>query len=109
MIVSEDGFLVLCTAPDADVAARLARGVVEAKLAACVNVIGGVRSYYVWKGELSDDSEVQLVIKTRKTHLAALEAHLFEHHPYEVPEILALPIAQGSRSYLAWLEEQTPS
>ncbi len=109
MIASEDTFVVLCTAPDTEVAARLAKGLVEAKLAACVNVIGGLRSFYVWKGELSEDGEVQLLIKTRASLLESLEAHLNEHHPYEVPEILALPVAHGGEPYLAWLRDQTSS
>jgi periplasmic divalent cation tolerance protein len=107
MIASEDGFVVLCTAPDAEVGARLAKGLVEAKLAACVNVIGGLRSFYVWKGELQDDAEVQLLIKTREARLDELQAFLDEHHPYEVPEILALPIAKGGESYVEWLSGQT--
>jgi periplasmic divalent cation tolerance protein len=104
---SEDGFVVLCTAPDAEVGASLARGLVEAKLAACVNIIPGLRSFYVWKGELQDDTEVQLLIKTRETHLDALAQYLEAHHPYDVPELLALPIAAGGSSYLSWLGEQT--
>jgi periplasmic divalent cation tolerance protein len=107
MITSENLYVVLCTAPDAETGARLAKGLVEAKLAACVNVIPGLRSFYVWQDELQDDAEVQLLIKTRKERLEALENHLDEHHPYDVPELLALPIAQGGGSYVRWLREQT--
>jgi periplasmic divalent cation tolerance protein len=99
--------VVLCTAPDANVAARLARGLVEAKLAACVNVISGLKSFYVWKGELQEDAEVQLVIKSRREHLAALEAWIAEHHPYDVPEVLCLAVDGGSKAYLDWLYQQT--
>lgn len=99
--------LVLCTAPDGDVAARLARGLVDAKLAACVNVVPGLRSFYSWQGEVHDDPEVQLLIKSRQSCFDRLEAWLGEQHPYDVPEILALPIEGGSKAYLSWLEEQT--
>jgi len=104
----QDGpILVLCTAPDPDVAATLARGLVDAKLAACVNVVPGLRSFYVWKGDVHDEPEVQLLIKTRRARFAALSEWLADNHPYEVPEIIALPIEAGAKSYLGWLEEQT--
>ncbi|HEY8427476.1 MAG TPA: divalent-cation tolerance protein CutA [Sandaracinaceae bacterium] len=104
----QDGpILVLCTAPDAEVGAKLARGLVEARLAACVNVVPGLRSFYVWKGEVHDEPEVQLLVKTRRSRFDALSAWIAEHHPYEVPEIVALPIEAGAKSYLDWLEEQT--
>ena len=105
--MSTEAFVVLCTAPDAEVAAKLARGMVESKLAACVNVIPGLRSFYVWKGELCDDAEVQLVIKTRQERLDALSEWIQLNHPYDEPEILHLPVAGGSPSYLDWLEAQT--
>ena len=104
--MTTEAFVVLCTAPDADVAAKLARGLVEAKLAACVNLIGGLRSFYVWKGELCDEAEVQLVIKTRVERLDALGAWLDANHPYDVPEVLHLQVAGGSQKYLSWLEAQ---
>jgi periplasmic divalent cation tolerance protein len=100
--------LVFCTAPaSGDAAAELARGLVEAKLAACVNLIPNVRSFYRWQGELQDDQEVQLLIKTRAEHFDALSGWIREHHPYDEPEILALPITAGSGSYLQWLFAQT--
>ncbi len=99
--------LVLVTAPDDDVAARLARGLVEGGLAACVNVVPGVRSFYVWKGTVEEETEVQLLIKTRSERFDELAAWVREHHPYEVPEILAVPIENGSPPYLTWVREQT--
>jgi periplasmic divalent cation tolerance protein len=99
--------LILSTAPDADVGARLARGLVEAHLAACVNLVPGVRSIYRWEGEVQDDPEVQLLIKSRRGRFAALASWLEEHHPYDVPEIVALPIATGSPAYLEWVGAQT--
>lgn len=101
--------VVLCTAPDADVAARLARGLVDARLAACVNVIPGLRSFYRWQGEVQDDGEVQLFIKTRRGRLPELMAWLGEHHPYDVPEVLALDVGAGSQPYLDWLTAETKS
>jgi len=106
--MNDDAILVLCTAPaGGDTAAELARGLVEQKLAACVNLITGVRSVYFWDGALQDDAEVQLLIKTRRARFDALEAWLAQHHPYEVPEGLALPIEGGAETYLRWLAEQT--
>jgi periplasmic divalent cation tolerance protein len=98
---------VLCTAPDAEVAQRLARGLVEARLAACVNVLPGVRSIYRWQGRVQDEAELLLVIKTRAEHFDALEAWLKQHHPYDVPEVLGLPASAVSAPYLAWLEDET--
>lgn len=104
----DEPLLVLCTAPaDGDVAATLARGLVDQCLAACVNVVSGVRSFYRWEGAVQDDAEVQLLVKTRRSRFDALAAWLGENHPYSVPEILALPIATGSDAYLSWLVEQT--
>jgi periplasmic divalent cation tolerance protein len=99
--------LVLCTAPEMEVAARLARGLVGARLAACVNVLPGLRSFYEWEGEVREEGELQLFIKSRAERYDALEAWLKDNHPYDVPEILALPITRGSAQYLAWLGAQT--
>lgn len=104
----QDGpILVLCTAPTEEAGATLGRGLVEAKLAACVNVVPGLRSIYAWEGAVQDEAEVQLLIKTRRACFEALSDWLAEHHPYDVPEILAVPIEAGSKPYLAWLDAQT--
>ena len=106
--MEDPAILILCTAPGAgDTAAELARGLVEARLAACVNVVPGIRSFYRWQGSLQDDAEMQLLIKTRRSRFAAIEAWLAENHPYDVPEVLALRIEQGSPAYLQWLADQT--
>jgi periplasmic divalent cation tolerance protein len=105
----EETILVLCTAPNPDAAEKLARGIVEANLAACVNIVPGLRSIYVWKGNVHDEPEVQLLIKTRRARYEQLEAWIKAHHSYEVPEILALPIVAGSTEYLSWLSERTRS
>ncbi len=99
--------VVLCTAPDAEVGATLARGIVENRLAACVNLVDGVRSFYRWDGAVQDEREVQLVIKTTAVRFDALAAWVDEHHPYDVPELIALPIERGAEAYLAWVGAQT--
>jgi periplasmic divalent cation tolerance protein len=105
--MEDSPLLVLCTAPNSEVGARLARGLVEARLAACVNLVPEVRSFYTWKGALEDEREVQLLIKTRRSRYEALENWIVQNHPYEVPELLALDIAAGHGRYLDWLREQT--
>jgi len=85
------------------VAERLASGLVENRLAACVNVLPEIRSIYRWQGELNRDSEVLIMVKTTRSGFAALQDWLQENHPYEVPEILALPVSAGAENYLNWL------
>ena len=103
----ELGILVLCTVPNASVGEAIARGIVEAELAACVNIIPGVRSIYRWQGKVEDDREEQLLIKTRRERFDALCRFIVEQHPYEVPEIIAMPMVMGHAPYLTWLESQT--
>lgn len=107
MLATKDHVLVLCTVPDDAVGEKLARGLVEARLAACVNRIPGVRSTYVWEGETKDDAEVQLLIKTHKDRLEGVTAFVEANHPYEVPELVAIPIVAGSVAYLSFLDEST--
>ncbi|MEM1411394.1 MAG: divalent-cation tolerance protein CutA [Pseudomonadota bacterium] len=95
--------VVLCTCPDAATGERLARGLVEAHHAACVNILPGVRSIYAWKGEVQDQEEVLLIIKTTRAHFFVIEHWLTEHHPYEVPELIALDAGHVSEPYLQWL------
>lgn len=95
--------VVLVTAPDAEVAARLARTLVEEKLAACGNVVPGLRSLYRWKGAIEDASEVLLVLKTARDRLRDLSDRVRALHPYEVPEVVALPIVGGNEEYLDWI------
>lgn len=97
--------VVLTTFGGRDQAVQVARALVEEKLAACVNVLDGVRSIYRWQGAVQDDAEVLCVIKTTADRYAALEARLLALHPYEVPEVIALPIAGGSPAYLRWLTD----
>jgi periplasmic divalent cation tolerance protein len=97
--------VALSTVGTAEDAERLARALVERRLAACVNVVPGVVSHYRFKGELCRDEERLLVIKTRAERLDALRAALVELHPYQVPELVALEITAGHEPYLAWLDE----
>ena len=109
-VAREDELIaVFCTVPDDETAERIARGLVEANLAACVKAIPGVRSFYSWRGALESDSEVQLLIKTRRTHFQALEAWIHEEHPYDVPEIVAVVAAHVGLPYERWTMEQTRS
>jgi periplasmic divalent cation tolerance protein len=105
--MADGSLVVLCTAPaGGEVAVGLARGLVEAGLAACVNLVPAVRSLYRWQGKLCDDAEVLLIIKTRRERFEAVREWLSREHPYEVPEVVALPIEAGAPSYLAWLAAQ---
>jgi periplasmic divalent cation tolerance protein len=99
--------LVLVTAPSAEKAAELARAVVEERLAACGNVVPGLRSIYRWEGKVQDDAEALLLLKTTPARFEALRARLLALHPYQVPEVLAVPVAAGSPAYLAWIARET--
>ncbi len=98
---------VLITAPDEENAARIGRALVEERLAACANIIRGVRSIYRWKEEIFDEPECMLLIKTAADKFAPLEKRVRELHPYEVPEVIAIKISEGSKQYLDWIEENT--
>ena len=102
-VIPADPIVVLTTCPDEAAAARIGRDLVEAGLAACVSRVGPVHSIYRWQGAIQDEPEVLLVIKTLTTRYSELEMRLKSLHPYEVPEIIALPVTGGSRDYLAWL------
>ncbi|MGH8259375.1 MAG: divalent-cation tolerance protein CutA [Steroidobacteraceae bacterium] len=104
-----EALAVLCACPDEPTADRIARVLVTEGLAACVNRLSGVRSIYRWKGAIQDEPEALLLIKTTITRYQALELRLKALHPYEVPEIIALPVRAGAESYLAWLAEETRS
>ena len=96
--------VVLCTCPP-EHAERIARTMLEERLVACVNIVSGVKSLYWWKGEIQDESETMLVIKTPSESYAQLERRLIEIHPYQVPEVLSLEVVDGSRSYISWVRE----
>jgi periplasmic divalent cation tolerance protein len=102
-----DVVLVLSTAPAGDnTAERIARAVIDERLAACVNIHAPIVSIYRWKGIVEHDSERQLVFKTTRAALPALEKRLREIHPYELPEFLVISTSGGSETYLEWVTEQ---
>ena len=99
--------VILCTVPDEATAEKLATGLVEGRLAACVNAVPGVKSFYRWQGKIEAETEIQLLIKTRSERFDELAAWISENHPYEVPEIIAIPADRVSDAYLTWAVEQT--
>ena len=98
---------VLTNLPDSESAFNLARELVRLKLAACVNVLAPVTSFYRWEGRDEEASEIPLLIKSTAERYGALEAHIRQRHPYSVPEIVAWPIERGHPDYLRWVEEET--
>ncbi len=98
--------VVLMTAPDLEVARELGRRLVEERLAACANIVPGLRSIFRWKGEVRDESEVLLVLKTTRSVVGALVERAASLHPYDVPEVLALPVVEGYRPYLDWVRSE---
>jgi periplasmic divalent cation tolerance protein len=101
--MTEQVIVALCTCPDEATARRIAQTLVSERLATCVNRLAGVTSTYFWDGSLQDDAEVLLIIKTTAARLAGLEARLRALHPYELPELVALPVAGGNERYLEWV------
>jgi periplasmic divalent cation tolerance protein len=99
-----DKIVVLSTCATETDAERLARALVAGRLAACVNVVPGTRSFYHWKGEIESSAEFLLIIKTSRELFPALNAEMAKLHPYEVPELLALPVVDGAENYLSWLD-----
>ena len=99
--------LVLTQCPDRGSAQALARALVEARLAACVSVGAAVESLYHWRGKIEMAQEVPVVVKTCADAYASVEAAIRAHHPYELPEIVAVPIIDGLSSYLAWIDDET--
>ena len=97
--------VVLCTCPDAVCASELANAIVEKRLAACVNRLDGLTSTYRWQGEVKNDQESLLIIKTRQDRLESLSEFIQANHAYDVPEVIALTIDGGSRAYLDWISE----
>jgi len=103
MTKSDKYRVVLVTAPKITVARKLARLVLEERLAACVNIVRDVESHYWWEGKVCRDAEVLLVMKTAKARLKALEKQVIATHPYDTPEFVVLPVEAGSKRYLDWL------
>ena len=99
--------IVLVTAPNAEEAAKIGRALVEERLAACANIVPSVRSIYRWKGEVCDDTECLIIIKTLSNGFEVLQKRVKQLHSHEVPEIIVLPIAKGSEDYLKWIEDNS--
>ena len=97
--------VILSTCSSEAEAAKIARVLIDAHLAACVNVLPNIRSYYRWQGNVESADEWMLVIKTSRDRFAAVRAAIEGAHSYEVPEIVALPIVEGSPAYLSWMDE----
>ena len=99
--------LILTTAPDQETARLLAKSLVEQRLAACVNILPQATSIYEWKGKVELSDESLLLIKSTRQNYPAVEEALRERHPYELPEIIAVPVEQGLQGYLDWVERCT--
>jgi uncharacterized protein involved in tolerance to divalent cations len=97
--------VVFVTAPNVERAERIAAAVVEERLAACVNILPGCRSIYRWQGELHNDEEALMIVKSSRAAFAALERRIVELHDYDVPEVIAVEIADGSPGYLSFLRD----
>lgn len=98
---------ILCTCPTHEVAEQLATALVTAKQAACVNIFSGIKSIYTWRDKLESSTEHLLVIKTTANLFTTVETLIKSQHPYECPEIIALPITQGNQAYLNWITNVT--
>lgn len=88
-------------------ASRLAKSVIEARLAACAQIVGPITSTYWWDGQIEQDEEWMVVMKTAADRAGALTAHLGEHHSYDVPEVVATPVTAGNADYLSWVTDET--
>lgn len=99
--------LVLTTLPDESAANRLARLLVEQRFAACVNILSACRSVYRWNDTIEESAEIPLLIKTTRDRYAQLEKTIVDHHPYQLPEIVAVPLEYGLNAYLDWISTQT--
>lgn len=103
----EDFIVILVTASSEEEAKKIAQSLVDKRLAACVNIIKDVQSVFRWKGKISDEKELLLIIKTRKKLYKNVEEEVKRLHSYEVPEVIALPIVLGSMDYLYWIDSET--
>lgn len=99
-----EALVVLITAPNMGEAEKIARLLLEKKLAACCNLVSGVRSLYQWDGKIGDDAEVLLIVKTKKTAFERLKAAVVSIHSYKVPEVIALPVTAGHQAFLEWID-----
>ena len=103
--ISNDVILVLTNLPDQESAEKLAQILIQEKIAACVNILAPCTSVYEWQGQLEKSQETPLLIKSTDSKYSLLEACILRHHPYELPEIISVPIDKGLPSYLNWVHE----
>jgi periplasmic divalent cation tolerance protein len=106
-MIEKDIFVLLSTCPDGATAERIARELVGASLIACVNIVPGLRSIYRWNGAVQMDEEVLMILKTPADRLSAARERLVALHPYDVPEVVALPVVDGHHPYLQWVIDST--
>jgi len=99
--------LVMVTAPDIEIARKLVRGALEARLVACGNIVPGLESHYWWEGKIEQAAEILILFKTVKSSFSKLESYITAAHPYDTPEIIALDLASGSAKYLQWILQFT--
>ena len=105
--MSESHLLVLCTCPGNSIAAKISTALIDLKLAACVNRVPGVKSWYRWQGRIEQEEEVLLLIKTTGSRFAEVESAIRRLHPHELPEVIGVSITAGSEAYLNWITEST--
>jgi len=105
--MSKNQVIVLITVPSMEVGKQIARELVETRLAACVNILPGITSLYRWQGEVTEEDELLLVVKTQQALFDRLVELVTQHHPYDLPEVIALPIIAGLESYLTWIDKET--
>lgn len=107
MAERNDIVVILVTAPDASVAARIAREILERRLVACANIVPGIRSLYWWKEQLEESEEVLMVLKARRGDVPAIAERIRDLHPYDVPEVIATEVVGGLDAYLEWIGAET--
>lgn len=104
---TDDIVVILVTAPDAESGRRVARDLLDRRLVACANLVPGIRSMFWWKEALEESEEVLVLLKARGSDVGAIAARVEEVHPYEVPEVLALPVTRGLEAYVNWVHDET--
>ena len=102
-----EALVIYITAPSEEEATKIARILVEEHLAGCVNIVKDIRSIYLWQGKVEDEKEVLMIVKTRPQLFSALTARVKALHSYMVPEVIAIPVVDGSDAYINWLKEVT--